>query len=79
MKQFVTAYKPPHHCKIPVNSSVEEWIPSDASGKLSSCIIFVNSSNQTTACVNGWMYDVKESGPTIATKVYYVLILGSVA
>lgn len=62
-------YKPPHHCQLPAdNSSLEQWIPLDASGKLSSCSIFANSSNHTTACAHGWTFDETVSGPTIVKK-----------
>ena len=68
------AYEPPHHCKLPANSTVDEWIPHDSSGELSSCSMFINSSvcNQTSACVHGWQFDQSLSGPTMVSKVLSV-------
>lgn len=64
-------YKPPHHCKLPANSSMHEWIPRGKDGEFDSCLMYVDPSNKniTTACVDGWEFDESDSGPTIVTKV----------
>ena len=67
-----TGYKPPHHCKLPDNTSAShKWIPRQNNSELFSCSMYVNSSvnNDTIDCPNGWVFDESVSGPTIVSKV----------
>ena len=64
-------YIPKHHCKIPDNSSKEQWILKNENGSFESCSMFVNSSvsNDTIDCIDGWEYDDEDCGITIVNEV----------
>ncbi|XP_078315076.1 organic cation transporter protein-like [Crassostrea virginica] len=58
---------PGHHCKIPVNASLSDVIPTDASGEYEKCVMRAPSSNQTQPCSQGWAYG-QEFQSTILTE-----------
>lgn len=58
-------FKPAHHCKINSHENAIDRIPV-INGKMSSCSMFWNSTNETTSCHDGWNYDYH--GSTVVTK-----------
>ncbi|ESN92522.1 hypothetical protein HELRODRAFT_181398 [Helobdella robusta] len=73
-------YQPAHRCKIPTNSSLDDWIPHDDSSsnshgmnatQWSKCEMYVNASvnNETSECLDGWEYEDEEIGDGLLTIV----------
>ena len=70
-------FYPKHHCKIPENGTLEEWIPliEDVDGEWSwdGCHQYsAPNSNHTISCQNGFEYEPNGFHPTEGTIVMEV-------
>ncbi|XP_059000991.1 organic anion transporter 3 [Mustela lutreola] len=66
--QIFTAATPPHHCRLPPNTSAGPWgLPKGLDGKPETCLRFIyppntslpnNTQGATEPCLDGWVYDL---------------------
>ncbi|CAH1797859.1 unnamed protein product [Owenia fusiformis] len=47
--------EPAHHCRVPVNNTLNGSLPIN-NGEWDKCRMFINDTNQTMPCNNGWEY-----------------------
>ena len=67
------AAKTPHHCKLGVNETLQDFIPivvRDGEEQLDECWMYTNGNmNETEPCRNGWTYNLPDGENTIISEV----------
>ena len=73
---FYLGRTPKHHCVVPQGIPINESIPVDGeTGALHKCKMYTeNSTNVTTSCDYGWIYNNVDGDYTIVNEVIIVTI-----